>query len=82
MYNVDAQGGSEIFLRNVFENILKTYLRKNPTAKTIWELVQSVDNEKICYDHFTFRTLKVRTNNTLQNLLKLVVIIVFLWGCN
>ncbi|XP_013598210.1 uncharacterized protein LOC106371029 isoform X1 [Brassica napus] len=53
------KGGSETFLRNVFENILKTYLRKNPTAKTIWELVQSVDNEKICYDHFTFRTLKV-----------------------
>ncbi|CAA7036200.1 unnamed protein product [Microthlaspi erraticum] len=53
------EGGSETFLRNVFENILKTYLRKNPTAKTIWELVQSVDNEKICYDHFTFRTFKV-----------------------
>ncbi|CAH8253442.1 unnamed protein product [Arabidopsis lyrata] len=53
------KGGSETFLRNVFENILKTYLRKNPTAKTIWELVQSLDNEKICYDHFTFRTLKV-----------------------
>ncbi|CAH2033825.1 unnamed protein product [Thlaspi arvense] len=53
------KGGSEIFLRNVFENILKTYLRKNPTAKTIWKLVQSVDNEKICYDHFTFRTFKV-----------------------
>ncbi|CDY28434.1 hypothetical protein HID58_075531 [Brassica napus] len=55
------QGGSETFLRNVFENILKTYLRKNPTAKTIWELVQSVDNEKICYDHFTFQTFKVCT---------------------
>ncbi|KFK44617.1 hypothetical protein AALP_AA1G281900 [Arabis alpina] len=53
------KGGSETFLRNVFENILKTYLRKNTMAKTIWELVQSVDNEKICYDHFTFRTLKV-----------------------
>ncbi|XP_024008748.1 uncharacterized protein LOC18992520 [Eutrema salsugineum] len=53
------KGGTETFLRNVFENILKTYLRKNPTAKTIWELVQSVDNEKICYDHFTFRTFKV-----------------------
>ncbi|ESQ29705.1 hypothetical protein EUTSA_v10023603mg [Eutrema salsugineum] len=53
------KGGSERFLRNVFENILKTYLTMNPTAKTIWELVQSVDNEKICYDHFTFQTLKV-----------------------
>ncbi|KFK44615.1 hypothetical protein AALP_AA1G281700 [Arabis alpina] len=53
------KGGSETFLRNVFESILKTYLRKNPTAKTIWELVQSVDNERICYDHFLFQTLKV-----------------------
>ncbi|KAL0800051.1 hypothetical protein Bca101_055226 [Brassica carinata] len=53
------KGGSETFLRNVFENILMTYLRKNPIAKTIWELVQSVDNEKVCYDHFTFQTFKV-----------------------
>ncbi|CAH8278845.1 unnamed protein product [Arabidopsis lyrata] len=53
------KGGSETFLRNVFENILKTYLRKNPTTKRIWELIQSLDNEKICYDHFTFMTLKV-----------------------
>ncbi|XP_010477778.1 PREDICTED: uncharacterized protein LOC104756828 [Camelina sativa] len=54
-----SKGGSETFLRNVFENILKTYLKKNPTANKIWELVQSVDNEKIVYDHFTFKTLKV-----------------------
>ncbi|CAN8313155.1 unnamed protein product [Cochlearia groenlandica] len=53
------KGGSETFLRNVLESILKTYLRKNPTAKTIWELVESVDNEIISYDHFTFRTFKV-----------------------
>ncbi|CAF2110189.1 unnamed protein product, partial [Brassica napus] len=39
--------------------ILKTYLRKNPMAKTVWELVQSVDNEKISYDHFFFGTFKV-----------------------
>lgn len=58
-------GGSETFLRNVFENILMTYLRKNPMAKTIWELVQSVDNEKVCYDHFTFQTFKVRMFVTL-----------------
>ncbi|KAL1196249.1 2-oxoadipate dioxygenase/decarboxylase [Cardamine amara subsp. amara] len=53
------KGGSETFLLNVFESILKTYLRKNPMAKTIWELVQSVDNENISYDHFFFRTFKV-----------------------
>uniref|UniRef100_A0A0D3DR70 2-oxoadipate dioxygenase/decarboxylase n=3 Tax=Brassica TaxID=3705 RepID=A0A0D3DR70_BRAOL len=28
-------------------------------AKTVWELVQSVDNEKISYDHFFFGTFKV-----------------------
>ncbi|EFH69619.1 hypothetical protein ARALYDRAFT_890013 [Arabidopsis lyrata subsp. lyrata] len=53
------KGGSETFLRNVFENILKTYLRKNPITERIWELIQSLDNEKICYDYFTFMTLKV-----------------------
>ncbi|XP_013634452.1 PREDICTED: uncharacterized protein LOC106340138 [Brassica oleracea var. oleracea] len=53
------KGGSETILRNVLESILKTYLRKNPTSNTIWELVQSMDNEKICYDHFTFRTFNV-----------------------
>ncbi|KAH0916122.1 hypothetical protein HID58_030568, partial [Brassica napus] len=53
------KGGSETFLRDVLESILKTYLRKNPMAKTVWELVQSVDNEKISYDHFFFRTFKV-----------------------
>lgn len=53
------QGGSENFLRDVLEGILKTYLRKNPMANTVWELVQSVDNEKISYDHFFFRTIKV-----------------------
>uniref|UniRef100_A0A1J3EEF8 2-oxoadipate dioxygenase/decarboxylase n=1 Tax=Noccaea caerulescens TaxID=107243 RepID=A0A1J3EEF8_NOCCA len=54
------KGGSETFLRDVLEGILKNYLRKNPMAKTIWELVQSVDdNEKISYDHFFFRTFKV-----------------------
>ncbi|KFK22784.1 hypothetical protein AALP_AAs60811U000100, partial [Arabis alpina] len=58
-YASSFKGGSETFLRSVFENILETYLRKNLTAKRIWELVQSVDNEKICYDHFTFRTFQV-----------------------
>ena len=28
-------------------------------ANTVWELVQSVDNEKVSYDHFFFRTIKV-----------------------
>ncbi|KAF2545006.1 hypothetical protein F2Q70_00020628 [Brassica cretica] len=53
------KGGSENFLRDVLESILKTYLRKNLMANTVWELVQSVDNEKVSYDHFFFRTIKV-----------------------
>ena len=64
MFILCNQGGSETFLRDVLESILKTYLRKNPMAKTVWELVQSVDNEKISYDHFFFRTFKVLTYNS------------------
>jgi hypothetical protein len=35
------------------------YLNRNPTAKAILELVQSVDGEQICYDHLAFRTFGV-----------------------
>jgi hypothetical protein len=38
------------------ENI---YLDRNPTAKAVLELVHSVDNQRICYDHFAFRTFGV-----------------------
>lgn len=37
----------------------RVYLNRNPTAKAILELVQSVDNDNICYDHFAFRTFGV-----------------------
>ncbi|MBA0782845.1 hypothetical protein Gotri_000668 [Gossypium trilobum] len=35
------------------------YLNRNPTAKSILELVSSVDDEQICYDHLAFRTFGV-----------------------
>ena len=35
------------------------YLNRNPSAKAILELVRSVDNDKICYDHLAFRTFGV-----------------------
>lgn len=35
------------------------YLNRNPTAKAVLGLVQSADGERICYDHFAFRTFGV-----------------------
>lgn len=35
------------------------YLNKNPTAKSILDLVRSVDGDQICYDHFAYRTFGV-----------------------
>jgi hypothetical protein len=35
------------------------YLSRNPTAKAILELVHSVDDNQICYDHLAFRTFGV-----------------------
>lgn len=35
------------------------YLNRNPTAKSVLELVRSVDNDRICYDHLAFRTFGV-----------------------
>lgn len=35
------------------------YLNKNPSAKAILELVRSADADRICYDHFAFRTFGV-----------------------
>jgi len=40
----------------------KVYLSRNPTAKTILELVQSYDGDHICYDHLAFRTFGVSTS--------------------
>ncbi|XP_030484458.2 2-oxoadipate dioxygenase/decarboxylase, chloroplastic [Cannabis sativa] len=51
--------GSESFFRSVLASMETVYLNRNPTAKAILELVHSADEERICYDHFAFRTFGV-----------------------
>ncbi|XP_016467511.1 2-oxoadipate dioxygenase/decarboxylase, chloroplastic/amyloplastic-like isoform X2 [Nicotiana tabacum] len=51
--------GSESFFRSVLASMEEVYLNKNPTAKAILELVHSADGDRICYDHFAFRTFGV-----------------------
>ncbi|KAL9285133.1 hypothetical protein ACSQ67_024495 [Phaseolus vulgaris] len=46
----------EGFFRGVLESMQSVYLNRNPTAKAILELVHSVENNSICYDHLAFRT--------------------------
>ncbi|GMH27608.1 hypothetical protein Nepgr_029451 [Nepenthes gracilis] len=51
--------GSDSFFRSVLRSMETIYLNRNPTAKAVLELVHSVDNDRICYDHFAFRTFGV-----------------------
>lgn len=51
--------GGESFFRDVLTSMETVYLNRNPTAKAILELVHSVDDEQICYDHLAFRTFGV-----------------------
>ncbi|XP_009797576.1 2-oxoadipate dioxygenase/decarboxylase, chloroplastic/amyloplastic [Nicotiana sylvestris] len=51
--------GSESFFRSILASMEAVYLNKNPTAKAILELVHSADGDRICYDHFAFRTFGV-----------------------
>ncbi|KAG2707276.1 hypothetical protein I3843_05G128900 [Carya illinoinensis] len=51
--------GADSFFRSVLASMEKVYLNRNPTAKKILELVQSVDSNQICYDHLAFRTFGV-----------------------
>ncbi|WVZ59206.1 hypothetical protein U9M48_009392 [Paspalum notatum var. saurae] len=51
--------GSDLFFRSVISNMEKVYLSRNPTAKTILDLVRSYDGDHICYDHLAFRTFGV-----------------------
>ncbi|KAL0421175.1 UNVERIFIED_CONTAM: hypothetical protein Slati_3140400 [Sesamum latifolium] len=51
--------GGESFFRSILAAMETVYLNRNPTAKAILELVRSVDNDRICYDHFAFRTFGV-----------------------
>ncbi|KAL0557335.1 hypothetical protein IC582_005871 [Cucumis melo] len=48
--------GAESFLRNVLASMEAVYLSRNPTAKSILELVRSAHDDTICYDHIAFRT--------------------------
>ncbi|CAA2976215.1 Hypothetical predicted protein [Olea europaea subsp. europaea] len=51
--------GDEYFFCRALEAMEKVYLNRNPTAKAILELVRSIDDDRICYDHFAFRTFGV-----------------------
>ncbi|XP_050374317.1 uncharacterized protein LOC126791866 [Argentina anserina] len=51
-----SQGG-ESFFRGVLANMEAVYLSRNPTAKSVLDLVGS--EEQISYDHFAFRTFGV-----------------------
>ncbi|KAF0929810.1 hypothetical protein E2562_025948 [Oryza meyeriana var. granulata] len=51
--------GADSFFRTVISAMEKVYLSRNPTAKTILDLVRSYDGDHICYDHFAFRTFGV-----------------------
>lgn len=51
--------GGESFFRNILSAMEAVYLSRNPTAKSILELVRSADDDHICYDHFAFRTFGV-----------------------
>ncbi|KAK4402927.1 hypothetical protein Sango_1033400 [Sesamum angolense] len=51
--------GGESFFRSILATMETVYLKRNPTAEAILELVRSVDDDRICYDHFAFRTFGV-----------------------
>lgn len=55
----DSPQSAESFLRSVLASMEKVYLSRNPTAKSILQLVRSTDTAPICYDHFAFRTFGV-----------------------
>ncbi|KAL4639351.1 hypothetical protein ACB092_03G211300 [Castanea dentata] len=58
-FNQPSFQGGESFLRSVLASMETVYLNRNPTAKAILELVQSVDSDHIFYDHLAFRTFGV-----------------------
>lgn len=51
--------GGVSFLRSVLGSMEAVYLNRNPTAKAILGLVDSIENDNICYDHIAFRTFGV-----------------------
>ncbi|KAJ6904003.1 hypothetical protein NC651_021228 [Populus alba x Populus x berolinensis] len=59
-----SQGQEEeslLLMRSVLGSMERVYLKRNPTAKAILDLVKSVDDaDHICYDHLAFRTFGVK----------------------
>ncbi|KAF9677941.1 hypothetical protein SADUNF_Sadunf08G0160300 [Salix dunnii] len=52
---------SLLLMRSVLGSMERVYLKRNPTAKAILDLVKSVDDaDHICYDHLAFRTFGVK----------------------
>uniref|UniRef100_A0A1J3K2F4 2-oxoadipate dioxygenase/decarboxylase n=1 Tax=Noccaea caerulescens TaxID=107243 RepID=A0A1J3K2F4_NOCCA len=49
----------ESFFRSVLGQMETVYLDRNPTPKSVLELVKPVDNEQLCYDHLAFRTFGI-----------------------
>ncbi|KAF7829433.1 plant/T7N9-9 protein [Senna tora] len=66
-YQKSSIQGSEAFFRSVLESMQSVYLNRNPTAKTILDIVESADNSHICYDHLAFRTFGVLFWLSFQN---------------
>ncbi|CAN8311502.1 unnamed protein product [Cochlearia groenlandica] len=63
--NSDSRGFSSqvpesSFFRSVLGQMESVYLNRNPTPKSVLELVRSVDEEdQLCYDHLAFRTFGI-----------------------
>ncbi|KAF3590018.1 hypothetical protein F2Q69_00026015, partial [Brassica cretica] len=61
--NRDSHGSSsqvaEPFFRSVLGQMETVYLNRNPTPRSVLELVRSVDDEQLCYDHLAFRTFGI-----------------------
>ncbi|PON67498.1 hypothetical protein PanWU01x14_103010 [Parasponia andersonii] len=57
--NKSSFQGGESFFRSVLASMETAYLNRNPTAKAVLEVVRSVEDDRICYDHFAFRTFGV-----------------------
>lgn len=61
--NKDSHGSSsqvaEPFFRSVLGQMETVYLNRNPTPRSVLELVRSVDDDQLCYDHLAFRTFGI-----------------------
>eukprot|EP00268_Persea_americana_P007610 TRINITY_DN1286_c0_g3_i1.p1 TRINITY_DN1286_c0_g3~~TRINITY_DN1286_c0_g3_i1.p1 ORF type:complete len:307 (+),score=48.57 TRINITY_DN1286_c0_g3_i1:131-1051(+) len=56
---MEAARSAGSFFRSVLSSMEQVYLSRNPTAKSILDLVHSCEGDQICYDHFAFRTFGV-----------------------